>query len=663
MATASLSTFLWPATATAASQSLFAMQALPSPSARFSSSIQSHSSTSRRTRAITSLAFQTNAFSRKPIATAYSNAPYHKFSSSTLLSASPVGAGATLSTSTQNQKKPIPTILLAGFLGSGKTSTLKHLLENNASIKVGTIVNDVASVNIDAKLISNSDSVNSNNLVGADDVLELQNGCACCSLADELLTSVERLTLGGERELDAIVVELSGVADPVAVRDNWEQARLQGHPATRLASLQRTVTLIDACTFGTDWMTWDTAGDRSSWTEPGDDCVAVRKVPELLAEQVEAADLLLVNKIDLAEEKQTELACGVARGLNEKAALVEVEFGRVGVRELLGKMLDDEDVEEKDDEHLHGHGHLEHEHEAGAACTERDCTDTTRSHEHPHASESDCIDPECTDSSHSHEHTAECADADCNDTSHSHAHEHTAECDDDDCTDTSHSHSHEHKTSIKTAADHLGITSFVYRASTPFNSPRLLALLNRWPVPIKDSLDVGLVMDMALEIKEDEKFADDETAFVGVLRSKGFCWMAPSKWSSASGGDVWRHDTAMYWSHAGKHFGITSAGKWWGTLGEDRMKPYFADNMEEYDRIMREDWVSEEWGDRRQELVFIGANLDEGDIRKALDDCLCTGEEMEVYRAQLRNYIDTTYSTAKDGPSLFDVGSMDHIDQ
>eukprot|EP00984_Skeletonema_dohrnii_P029359 scaffold19877_cov56-Skeletonema_dohrnii-CCMP3373.AAC.1 len=93
----------------------------------------------------------------------------------------------------------------------------------------------------------------------ADGVVELQNGCACCSLADELLTSVERLTEGGKRELDAIVVELSGVADPVAVRDNWEQAKIQGHPATQLADLKRTVTLVDSSTFGTDWMTFDVA--------------------------------------------------------------------------------------------------------------------------------------------------------------------------------------------------------------------------------------------------------------------------------------------------------------------------------------------------------------------------------------------------------------------
>ena len=430
-------------------------------------------------------------------------------------------------TSSKNNKKPIPTILLAGFLGSGKTTTLKHLLENNQNVKIGTIVNDVASVNIDAKLVSNSDSLKKDTL--AEGVIELQNGCACCSLADELFTSVVRLTEGGKRELDAIVVELSGVADPVAVRDNWEQAKIQGHPATQLADLKRTVTLVDACTFGTDWMTWDIAGDREKWVEAGDDCAAVRKVPELLAEQVEAADLLLVNKIDLAGDKQVKVASGVARGLNENALIVEVQFGQVNAKELLGKALGG--IEEIKTEETNSHDHS-HDH----SCNDTDCDDPSHDHSHSHShSKQDCNDPECSDSSHSH----------------SHSHEHSSEsCNDPECNDPSHSHSHSHDHQT-TAADQLGISSFVYRASVPFNSQRLLALLNRWPIPIKDTLDFGLVSDLGQEEEVDDAVENKE--FAGVLRSKGFCWMAPTKWSkNVAGNDVWRHDTAMHWSHAGK---------------------------------------------------------------------------------------------------------------
>ena len=129
----------------------------------------------------------------------------------------------------------VPITLLAGFLGSGKTTALKNLLENREGIKVGVIVNDVAAVNIDAKLIANpgndgeapsADQVDAGTAIETDfgGTVELQNGCACCSLADELLTSVETLMDG--RDFDAVVVELSGVADPVAVKQNWDMARM-----------------------------------------------------------------------------------------------------------------------------------------------------------------------------------------------------------------------------------------------------------------------------------------------------------------------------------------------------------------------------------------------------------------------------------------------------
>jgi hypothetical protein len=161
--------------------------------------------------------------------------------SSHLFMSSTAGSDSTLET--KKKKKKVPITLLSGFLGAGKTSTLQHLLENTEGVKIGVIVNDVANVNIDAKLISGR----------TNGVVELQNGCACCSLADELLTSVETL-LGDTREFDALVVELSGVADPVSVKFNWNNAKTQGHPVTEKADISQVVTLVDACTFGTDWM-------------------------------------------------------------------------------------------------------------------------------------------------------------------------------------------------------------------------------------------------------------------------------------------------------------------------------------------------------------------------------------------------------------------------
>jgi hypothetical protein len=121
----------------------------------------------------------------------------------------------------------------------------------------------------------------------------------------------------------------------------------------------------------------------------------------------------------------------------------------------------------------------------------------------------------------------------------------------------------------------------------------------------------------------------------------------------------------MFWSHAGKHFGITTAGKWWGTLAKERVKDYCGNNMGEYERVMKEDWVTEEFGDRRQEIVFIGTQLDEAEITEVLDACLCTDEDMDKYRQQLRNLIDTTFTSEAiggGGPSLFDTVGTEFLD-
>lgn len=133
------------------------------------------------------------------------------------------------------QEKSIPPMtLLAGFLGSGKTTTLQNMLNNKDGIKIGVVVNDVASVNIDSKLLSNP-----NNVIGGEETVELQNGCACCSLADELLTTIEELTNNGERDLDHIIIELSGVADPVAVKNNWQGAEMVRRFISTFSSLNQ----------------------------------------------------------------------------------------------------------------------------------------------------------------------------------------------------------------------------------------------------------------------------------------------------------------------------------------------------------------------------------------------------------------------------------------
>jgi G3E family GTPase len=594
----------------------------------------------------------------------------------------------------------------------------------------------VASVNIDAKLVNQNNKIktnnnnpsptNKNNNAGSSGIIELQNGCACCSLSDEFLTSVETLlqyhhnkTNTNASSFDAIVVELSGVADPVAIQNRWREAIRDQHPVTQHAELQNVITIIDSCTFGSDWMTWDMAGDRKQWFETNNnnpivDCTATRKVVELLAEQVEAAHVLVLNKIDMAGPEKTNIAQALAQSLNTQARTVRANYGKVSIPFLLTppqhKDSDDDKQQQQqqqqisDDNHKHqaesSHSH-DHDHEASAAACQdpTTCTDPSHSHSHSHDhhvdkdTSSSCQDPTtCTDPSQSH--------------SHSHDHGDTS-CQDPDCTDPSHDHSHaSSSSSSSTSTDSLGIRNFVYRADRPFDAERLMALLFQWPVPIKDELDLQLLKDASkggyqINNNKNNNNHNEASTFVGVLRSKGFCWFAPTQWDGILE-DSWRHDTAMYWvsnktttlllvggflgrsrphcfpfsfsislsllpllqfffsgdthfhththarththttshqSHAGKHIGIQEAGRWWASVPESTMNDFFADNPVEMERILREDFVSNEFGDRRQELVFIGVDIDQPSIERALNECLLTDEEMEMYRENLQELI------------------------
>lgn len=548
-------------------------------------------------------------------------------------------------------EEKVPITLLSGFLGSGKTSTLKNLLENTEGIKVGVIVNDVASVNIDAKLIRSKSS----------NMIQLENGCACCSLADELLTSVDQILSASSspppsssssqmpslsssslqnRKLDALVVELSGVADPVSVKNSWKVAEMAQHPATTKSTMAKVVTLVDACTFGTDWMTMDEAGQRRGWVmtsdmnQGGDDCIAGRRVTELLAEQVEAADLILVNKIDLAGPHQVQIASAVAQGINEKATIQQVQFGEVSPTQILGDVLLPPQQQKEEEEKKtsccsnpscpSNQKQKEEEEEASnqeeetvSATTSTCGSSKTKSAES--TAQQGCTNSKCADTS--------CTDSDCGKDT---AAETNSEDDDEVVTIDIHSHSHDFST------ESLGITSFVYKRDRPFHPKRLLNVLNEWPVPIKDDLDLTIMQEASSDY---EMLVDGQhvpkNPFAGVLRSKGFCWVAPQKWYGANN-DAFRHDTAMHWSHAGKHFGIAVAGKWWATIPQEAIRKFM--NEQEFNRMVKDDFVSLEWGDRRQEIVFIGANISEEEITKALDACLLTNSQMKVYRKRWEDH-------------------------
>ena len=240
-----------------------------------------------------------------------------------------MGARARMTMATVAVARPPPPItVLGGFLGTGKTTALQHVLSNNEGRRIGLIVNDVAAVNIDAKLIKRTSGA-----AGAAATVELQNGCACCSIADELLPAVASLVaLGEERHdggFDSIVVELSGVANPDAVRGSLEAG---GY------TVARSVTLLDAAALPAQWNSWDEMGSRADLAGDGgagsaaaDPCSASRRVVELLTDQIEAADALLLNKADLATPDELATSRAVCEALNPAATTHVTEFGAIGL--------------------------------------------------------------------------------------------------------------------------------------------------------------------------------------------------------------------------------------------------------------------------------------------------------------------------------------------
>ncbi|CAK9104764.1 unnamed protein product [Durusdinium trenchii] len=483
--------------------------------------------------------------------------------------------------------KPVPVILLSGFLGTGKTTLLRHWLETSTD-RVGVVVNDVAAVNIDSKLVQQM----TYNREGEVNAIQLQNGCACCSLGDELLVSIyDLIELGTQdKPFSKIVVELSGVAEPQRVKENFDQAKASGYYLANGFELSKVVTLLDASTFCEEYMEYQNILERDDLVD-GDvgemgDCSVV----ELLVEQAEAANIVVLNKTDLASKEQVEATRAVVKAINKKATVLETSYSKVALDTVLGEVGH---AKHEHGGHEHG-GHEEHGHDGG----------------HSHAS--DCNDPECTDESHghghSHSHAEDCSDPNCSDASHGHSHSHAEDCDDPNCTDPSHGHSHSHGGKT-TAEERFGIASFTYSARRPFSEKRFTEALKKWPVPKHSDLQLML----------GDADPDTDHPMATVIRSKGFCWLEQEP------------STRIYWSHAGKDMKLSYSGVWWGAMTEQQVKIMERLSPGEYERSQREEW-DDECGDRRQELVFIGQRLQEEAIRALLDECLLTDKEMKAYK-------------------------------
>ena len=222
--------------------------------------------------------------------------------------------------------KRLPVTVLSGFLGAGKTTLMNHILNNREGLRVAVIVNDMSEVNIDANLIKEGGA----NLSRTEETLvEMSNGCICCTLRDDLLAEVFRLT--GEDRFDYLLIESTGISEPLPVATTFDFRDEAGRSLADAARLDTMVTVVDAVNLLKDYGSTDFLADRGEDLGDEDD----RTLVDLLVDQIEFADVIILNKIDTATPEQLDAARKIIVSLNPTAKLIETNHSKVDLKEVL----------------------------------------------------------------------------------------------------------------------------------------------------------------------------------------------------------------------------------------------------------------------------------------------------------------------------------------
>ncbi|KAF7778028.1 hypothetical protein PMAN_a2817 [Pseudoalteromonas marina] len=223
----------------------------------------------------------------------------------------------------------LPVTVISGFLGAGKTTVLSHILNNRQGKKVAVIVNDMSDINIDAATIKSGVSLNHSN----EKLVEMSNGCICCTLREDLLIEVGKLANDGR--FDYLVIESTGISEPLPVAETFTFADENGVSLSDVATLDTMVTVVDAVNFLNDYEQANDLQDTGESLGKDDE----RSVADLLVDQVEFADVILISKTDLITNNELNKLTAILNTLNTQANIIPISNGHININEVLNTGL------------------------------------------------------------------------------------------------------------------------------------------------------------------------------------------------------------------------------------------------------------------------------------------------------------------------------------
>lgn len=467
--------------------------------------------------------------------------------------------------------KTVPITLVTGYLGSGKTTLINNILSNDKGYKFAVIVNDIGEVNLDVELIQKGGIVSLNN----DSLVELQNGCICCNLNEDLIKQLIEISQSGR--FDHIVIEASGICEPMPIVQSIvaieEECLRRGMPL--LCKLDAVISVTDALRLAKEF---GCGSDLQKDNFNNDD------IETLIIQQIEFCDVVILNKVDEVTKEELNKVKNVIKQLQPSAKIIETNYSKIDVQDIidtgvfdmeksfnnagwLQAMDNTTEVTNKIEEHHHHeheHHHEDHEHE----CYHHEHWH----HEHDHHHEDNDHEHEC----HCHEDGHEC-------TCHEHEHE---ECDcedkenhDEHCKHHHHEHHHEHGEGCTcghchnhdgTTSEEYGISTFVYFRREPMDRQKFVAWAN-------------------------------ENWGKSIIRTKGLVYFEDEK------------DMSYLFEQAGTQKNLTQTGLWYATMPKVELE-----QMLKVDKLLQRDW-DENFGDRMVKLVFIGQHLDKHKIIETLN--------------------------------------------